>query len=279
MTTDVGLARCRRSPARWNTVAIAGVAPSTVAAPDASVTALAAAQRRAWLSGPATGPSTIVKVTVCARDRDAAAGQHEARGSRVARADSESIAGSGLSTRSPVGVVCRRAARAADAGERRQRDRERRAPVEKLWMLLRWISARARGQARSPCMPEFTHLHLHTQYSLLDGAIRLKDLFPKVLERGMKTVAVTDHGNMFGAIDFYTEAKAARRQADLRLRDLRRARPARQDRAPVEPPHPAREERGRLQEPLVPQLDGLPRGLLLQPAHRQAAPARAHARA
>ncbi|MCX5748428.1 MAG: PHP domain-containing protein, partial [Proteobacteria bacterium] len=55
---------------------------------------------------------------------------------------------------------------------------------------------------------QFTHLHLHTQYSLLDGAIRVKDLFPKVKELGMDTVAVTDHGNMFGAIDLYTEAKA-----------------------------------------------------------------------
>src|SRR5438874_9209649 len=57
-------------------------------------------------------------------------------------------------------------------------------------------------------MGGFTHLHLHTQYSLLDGAIRVKDLFPKVLDLGMDTVAVTDHGNMFGAIDLYTEAKA-----------------------------------------------------------------------
>src|SRR5262245_55659310 len=57
-------------------------------------------------------------------------------------------------------------------------------------------------------MSQFTHLHLHTQYSLLDGAIRVKDLFSKVRELGMDTVAVTDHGNMFGAIDLYTEAKA-----------------------------------------------------------------------
>ena len=57
-------------------------------------------------------------------------------------------------------------------------------------------------------MAEFTHLHLHTQYSLLDGAIRVKDLYPRVKELGMDTVAVTDHGNMFGAIDLYTEAKA-----------------------------------------------------------------------
>jgi DNA polymerase-3 subunit alpha len=57
-------------------------------------------------------------------------------------------------------------------------------------------------------MPDFTHLHLHTQYSLLDGAIRLDHLFPKVLERGMKSVAITDHGNLFGALDFYQRAKA-----------------------------------------------------------------------
>src|SRR5215468_4141705 len=56
---------------------------------------------------------------------------------------------------------------------------------------------------------DFTHLHLHTSYSLLDGAIRMDDLFPKVLEQGMKSVAMTDHGNMFGAIDFYKRAKAA----------------------------------------------------------------------
>jgi DNA polymerase-3 subunit alpha len=54
---------------------------------------------------------------------------------------------------------------------------------------------------------EFTHLHLHTQYSLLDGAIRVKDLFPKVLDLGMDTVAVTDHGNMHGAVDLYTAAR------------------------------------------------------------------------
>jgi len=54
---------------------------------------------------------------------------------------------------------------------------------------------------------EFSHLHLHTQYSLLDGAIRMADLMPKVSSLGMKTVAVTDHGNMFGAVDFYNRAK------------------------------------------------------------------------
>ncbi len=53
----------------------------------------------------------------------------------------------------------------------------------------------------------FTHLHLHSSYSLLDGAIRLSELIPTVKDKGMTSVAVTDHGNMFGAIDFYKTAK------------------------------------------------------------------------
>jgi DNA polymerase III subunit alpha len=56
---------------------------------------------------------------------------------------------------------------------------------------------------------DFAHLHLHTQYSFLDGAIRMKDLIKKTKELNMKSVAVTDHGNMFGALDFYQQATAA----------------------------------------------------------------------
>ncbi len=52
----------------------------------------------------------------------------------------------------------------------------------------------------------FVHLHVHTQYSLLDGMIRLEDLFKKVREYGMTSVAMTDHGNIFGTIDFYKHA-------------------------------------------------------------------------
>ena len=55
----------------------------------------------------------------------------------------------------------------------------------------------------------FTHLHLHTQYSLLDGAIPAKKLIARCQELGMDAVAVTDHGNMFGVVDFYSQAKAA----------------------------------------------------------------------
>jgi len=56
---------------------------------------------------------------------------------------------------------------------------------------------------------DFVHLHVHTQYSLLDGAIRLDDLFSKAKEYKMSSVAMTDHGNMFGTIDFYQKAYKA----------------------------------------------------------------------
>ncbi|MFZ3207493.1 MAG: DNA polymerase III subunit alpha [Geobacteraceae bacterium] len=57
--------------------------------------------------------------------------------------------------------------------------------------------------------PGFVHLHLHTQYSLLDGAIRLHDLVRTALEFQMSAVAITDHGAMFGAIEFYEKCKGA----------------------------------------------------------------------
>ena len=53
----------------------------------------------------------------------------------------------------------------------------------------------------------FTHLHLHTEYSLLDGACRINKLMDAVKELGQNSVAITDHGVMYGAIDFYKAAK------------------------------------------------------------------------
>ena len=55
----------------------------------------------------------------------------------------------------------------------------------------------------------FVHLHCHTEYSLLDGAIRTKDLVGKAAEFGMPAVAITDHGNLYGAIEFYQAAERA----------------------------------------------------------------------
>ncbi len=52
----------------------------------------------------------------------------------------------------------------------------------------------------------FVHLHLHSHYSLLDGAIKIDDIIDKAIEFNMPSVAITDHGNMFGAIEFYEKA-------------------------------------------------------------------------
>jgi DNA polymerase III subunit alpha len=56
-------------------------------------------------------------------------------------------------------------------------------------------------------MPEFTHLHLHTEYSLLDGACDIKKLVDRVAALGQKSVAMTDHGNIYGAVHFFNAAK------------------------------------------------------------------------
>jgi len=55
-------------------------------------------------------------------------------------------------------------------------------------------------------MPQFSHLHCHTQFSLLDGAASIPGLFKKAKADGMKAIAITDHGNMFGAFQFVAEA-------------------------------------------------------------------------
>lgn len=56
-------------------------------------------------------------------------------------------------------------------------------------------------------MTEFVHLHVHTEYSLLDGACRIKELVEAAKNKGQKALAVTDHGVMYGAVDFYKAAK------------------------------------------------------------------------
>ncbi len=56
-------------------------------------------------------------------------------------------------------------------------------------------------------MAEFTHLHLHTEYSLLDGACDLTKLMSRVAAVGQKSVAMTDHGNIYGAVHFFDAAK------------------------------------------------------------------------
>ncbi|RPJ12290.1 MAG: PHP domain-containing protein, partial [Desulfobacteraceae bacterium] len=61
----------------------------------------------------------------------------------------------------------------------------------------------------SDIFPSFVHLHVHTQYSLLDGAIRINHLLDRVRDFRMDSVAITDHGSMFGALEFYLKAKEA----------------------------------------------------------------------
>ena len=56
-------------------------------------------------------------------------------------------------------------------------------------------------------MVDFVHLHVHSEYSLLDGAGRIGDLVHRAQEAGMPAVALTDHGNMYGAVEFYKQAK------------------------------------------------------------------------
>ena len=59
----------------------------------------------------------------------------------------------------------------------------------------------------SGAQDSFVHLHVHTEYSMLDGAARLDDLFARTAELGMGSIAMTDHGNVFGAYEFWAGAK------------------------------------------------------------------------
>lgn len=56
-------------------------------------------------------------------------------------------------------------------------------------------------------MPRFTHLHVHSHYSLLDGLAKIDDLVTKTKALGMDSLALTDHGNLYGAVEFYKKAK------------------------------------------------------------------------
>ena len=73
----------------------------------------------------------------------------------------------------------------------------------------RFREGRSVGPSNIRCSPLFTHLHVHTEYSLLDGLSRIVPLVSQARELGMDSLAITDHGNMHGAIDFYLAAKDA----------------------------------------------------------------------
>ena len=66
----------------------------------------------------------------------------------------------------------------------------------------------------------FAHLHVHTEYSLLDGSNKIKEYVSRVKELGMNSAAITDHGVMYGVIDFYREAREAGNQSNPWLRSV-----------------------------------------------------------
>ncbi len=70
----------------------------------------------------------------------------------------------------------------------------------------------------------FVHLHCHSHFSLLDGANRIPDLVKKTKEMGMNAAAITDHGNLYGAIEILHHLQSQRCEADYRLRSLHRPR-------------------------------------------------------
>jgi DNA polymerase-3 subunit alpha len=71
------------------------------------------------------------------------------------------------------------------------------------------MAAAAAGRGTAGNQASFAHLHVHTEYSMLDGAARLKDLFRQCEAEGMPAIAMTDHGNVYGAYDFWAKATAA----------------------------------------------------------------------
>lgn len=64
---------------------------------------------------------------------------------------------------------------------------------------------------------KFTHLHVHSHYSLLDGLPKIDDLLDYVKEQGMDSVAITDHGVLYGAVEFAQKAKKKRDKTNYRL--------------------------------------------------------------
>ncbi len=69
-------------------------------------------------------------------------------------------------------------------------------------------------------MTDFTHLHVHTQYSILDGASDINVLMNKVRQYGMKAISITDHGNMFGVLDFLKASKEIKEKFDYSIKPI-----------------------------------------------------------
>ncbi|MCL2177511.1 MAG: DNA polymerase III subunit alpha [Firmicutes bacterium] len=67
---------------------------------------------------------------------------------------------------------------------------------------------------------EFIHLHVHTEFSLLDGAARINKLFEACHARGMSSIAITDHGNMYGVVEFYKQAEKFYKNTGVRIKPI-----------------------------------------------------------
>ena len=81
--------------------------------------------------------------------------------------------------------------------------------IEKIWYNIQNKRKGNAGRSNTPVgdiRMAFTHLHVHTEYSLLDGSSKIKELVARAKELGMDSLAITDHGVMYGAIDFYKAA-------------------------------------------------------------------------
>src|ERR1700733_11220432 len=116
-------------------------------------------------------------------------------------------------------------------------------------------------------MPEnpFVHLHCHTDYSLLDGACEIGQLMDTVVEQKMPAVAMTDHGNLFGAAQFYNAAKAkgVHPVIGCEVYLSQQGHKTRSEKRPLQPPDPALRNAGRL-----PQLNQLQLNQKLVPTDR-----------
>ena len=73
-------------------------------------------------------------------------------------------------------------------------------------------------------MKQFVHLHVHTEYSLLDGACRINQLVDRVAELGQPAIAITDHGCMYGAVEFYKACKEKGAAVLIKKRSMIRSR-------------------------------------------------------
>ena len=118
----------------------------------------------------------------------------------------------------------------------------------------------------------FTHLHVHSHYSLLDGLAKIDELLDRAKELGMDSLALTDHGVLYGAIEFYQKAKE-RHQADHRLRDVccseRPRQQTGQDRRHAVSSDFARQKRKGIQKSFAIGFHRPSRRILLQAPHRQ----------